>query len=102
MCTLLGGLIGNGGLGCGFTVCVFLLDVFVVCVCVFCLVGLLVVAMGWERERLGERERGRIKNNKERMFKWRVKKKKNRSFDLRDIVKWCVICYKIGFWDAKC
>ena len=46
VCTLLGGLIDNGGLGCGFTVCVFLLDVFVVCVCVFCLVGLLVVAMG--------------------------------------------------------
>ena len=23
VCTLLGGLIGNGGLGCGFTVCVF-------------------------------------------------------------------------------
>lgn len=40
------------------------------------------------------------KNNKERMFKWGVKK--NRSFDVRDIVKWCVICYKVGFWDAKC
>ena len=27
--------------------------------------------------------------------------KKNRSFDARDIVKWCVIYYKIGFWDGK-
>ena len=33
VCVLLGGLIGNGGLGCGFAVCVF------------CLVGLLVAAM---------------------------------------------------------
>ena len=41
VCVLLGGLIGNGGLGCWFAVCVC------VCVCVcFCLVGLLVVAMG--------------------------------------------------------
>ena len=53
-----------------------------------------------ERER-EERERKKwIKNNKERIFKWSVKK--NRSFDIRDIVKWCVICYKIGFWDGKC
>ena len=33
VCVLLGGLIGNGGLGCGFAVCVF------------CFVGLLVAAM---------------------------------------------------------
>ena len=53
-----------------------------------------------ERER-EERERKKwIKNNKERIFKWNVKK--NRSFDGRDIVKWCVIYYKIGFWDGKC
>ena len=31
-----------------------------------------------------------------------VLKKKSRSFDVRDVVKWCVICYKVGFWDAKC
>ena len=49
----------------------------------------------WERE-----EKKWIKNNKERIFKWSVKK--NRSFDIRDIIKWCVICYKIGFWDGKC
>ena len=51
-----------------------------------------------ERER---RERGKkwIKNNKERIFKWNVKK--NRNFDGRDIVKWCVIYYKIGFWNGK-
>ena len=42
-----------------------------------------------------------IKNNKERIFKWSVKKKK-KSFDGRDIVKWCVIYYKISFWDGKC
>jgi len=52
VCVLLGGLIGNGGLGCWFAVCVFfawwVCSVCVcVCVCVcFCLVGLLVVAMG--------------------------------------------------------
>ena len=31
-----------------------------------------------------------------------VLKKKSRSCDVRDIVNWCVICYKVGFWDAKC
>ena len=46
-CALLGGLIGNGGLGCGFAVCVFFAwCVCSVCVCVFFLVGLLVAAMG--------------------------------------------------------
>ena len=56
----------------------------------------------WERETEGEWEII-IKNeyNKERIFKLSVKKK-NRSFDVRDIVKWCVICYKVGFWDGKC
>ena len=54
-----------------------------------------------ERDR-GERdrERGRIKNNKERIFKWSVKK--NKSFDVGYIVKWRVICYKVGFLDANC
>ena len=53
-----------------------------------------------EREKERERERKkRIKNDKERIFKWSVKK--IRSFDIRKIVKWCVICYKIGFWDDK-
>ena len=54
-----------------------------------------------ERDR-GEKdkERGRIKNDKERIFKWSVKK--NRSFDVMYIVKWCVIYYKVGFLDAKC
>ena len=28
--------------------------------------------------------------------------KKNRSFDVRYIVKWCVKCYKVGFLDTKC
>ena len=28
--------------------------------------------------------------------------KKNRSFDVGYIVKWCVKCYKVGFLDAKC
>ena len=27
---------------------------------------------------------------------------KKKKFDVRDIVKWCVICYKIGVLDAKC
>ena len=40
------------------------------------------------------------KNNKERLFKWRGKK--NRSFDVSCIVKWCVKCYKVGFLDTKC
>ena len=60
----------------------------------------------WERERKrGERDRRErknkklSKNNKETLFKWNGKK--NRSFDIGDIIKWCVICYKIGFWDAK-
>ena len=56
-----------------------------------------------EKERERERERGkikkRIKNDKEIIFKWSVKK--IRSFDIRKIVKWCVIYYKIGFWDDK-
>ena len=51
------------------------------------------------RERERERERGkikkRIKNDKEIIFKGSVKK--IRSFDIRKIVKWCVICYKIRF-----
>ena len=57
----------------------------------------------WKRdieERETEKERGRIKNDKERIFKWSVKK--NRIFYGRDVVKWCAICYKIGFWDGKC
>ena len=56
----------------------------------------------WKRdieERETEKERGRIKNDKERIFKWSVKK--NRIFDVRDFVKWCIICYKIEFWDGK-
>ena len=56
-----------------------------------------------EKERdSGERKKIKkwIKNNKERIFKCSVKK--NRSFDRRDIVKWCVIYYKIIFWDCKC
>ena len=63
--------------------------------------------MGWERERQRrerQRDRGRIKkwikNDKERIFKWSVKK--NRSFDVMYIVQWCVIYYKVGFLDAKC
>ena len=27
---------------------------------------------------------------------------KSKSFDGKDIVKWYVIYYKIGFWDGKC
>ena len=27
--------------------------------------------------------------------------KKNISFNIYDIIKWYVICYKIGFWDTK-
>ena len=50
---------------------------------------------------VGERERGRIKNNKERIFKWNGKK--NKSFDVRSIVKWCVKYYKVRFLlYAKC
>ena len=53
---------------------------------------------------LWERERGKIKNY------WKIIKKhylneivkKNINFDIGCIVEWCVICYKIGFWDAKC
>ena len=47
---------------------------------------------------MGERERENkkwIKNNKERIFKWNGKK--NKSFDIRNIVKWCVKCYKVRF-----
>ena len=46
------------------------------------------------RKRETEEREGKIKNDKERIFKWNVKK--NRSFDRRDVVKWGVICYKIG------
>lgn len=56
--------------------------------------------LSWERERETEAERGRIKNNKERIFKWSGKK--NRSFDVGCIVKWCVKCYKVSFLNAKC
>ena len=46
-----------------------------------------------------EKDRGERRKNKkvikERIFKWNVKK--IRSFDGREIVKWCVICYKIRF-----
>ena len=57
--------------------------------------------MLWEREgREREEEKKWIKNIKERIFKWNGKK--NRSFDVRDIVKWYVKCYKIRFLDAKC
>ena len=48
VCVLLSGLIGYGGLGCGFALCVcFLLGGFTLCVyvCFFFLVGLLVVVM---------------------------------------------------------
>ena len=48
----------------------------------------------WERETEGE---------------WEIIKKeylnvvlKNKSLDVRDIVKWCIIYYKVGFWDGKC
>ena len=74
--------------------------------------------LGWERERDREgerdsetkREKGwkkinkkKNKNNKEIIFKWNVKKKKiNKSFDIRYVVKWCAKCYKVGFLDAKC
>ena len=53
------------------------------------------VVLGCEIEtQRRERERKKkIKNDKERIFKWSVKK--IRSFDIRKIVKWCVICYKI-------
>ena len=53
--------------------------------------------MGWERERQGER--GKIIK---KQYLNEVVKKKNRSFYIGCIVKWCVKCYKIGFWDAKC
>ena len=59
--------------------------------------------LGWERESDRGRERKNkkcIKNNKEKIFKWSGKK--NRSFDVGCIIKWCVKCYKIGFLDAKC
>ena len=54
-----------------------------------------------ERER---QERGEIKNY------WKIIKKhylnemvkKNRSFDIGCMVKWCVICYKYRFWKGKC
>ena len=39
------------------------------------------------------------KKDKERIFKWTVKKI---EVDVRNIVKWCVICYKVGVLDAKC
>ena len=41
-----------------------------------------------------------IKNNNKIIFKWKVKK--NKSFDVKYIVKWCVKCYKVGFLDVKC
>ena len=47
------------------------------------------------RKRETEEREGKIKNDEERIFKWNVKK--NRSFNGRDVVKWGVICYKIGF-----
>ena len=60
----------------------------------------------WKRdteERESEKER---KNKKEKKM---IKKeylnevlKKNRIFYGRDVIKWCTICYKIGFWDGKC
>ena len=53
-----------------------------------------------ERQRRERKNKKRIKNNKEIIFKWSIKK--NRSFDRRDIVKWCIIYYKISFWDGKC
>ena len=53
-----------------------------------------------ERDRERERKnKKRIKNDKEIIFKRSVKK--IRSFDIRKIVKWCVICYNMGFWDNK-
>ena len=53
-----------------------------------------------ERETEEKRNKKLLKNNKEILFKWNGKKK-NKSFDTGDIVKWCVIYYKIGFWNAK-
>ena len=40
------------------------------------------------------------KKNKERIFKWSVKK--NRSFDVRDMVKWCVRAFTLGMTYAIC
>ena len=45
------------------------------------------------------RERGRIKNNKKRVFKWNDKKKK---FNIKSIIKWCITCYEIKFLKDKC
>ena len=52
-----------------------------------------------ERETEERRIKKLLKNNKGTLFKWNGKK--NRSFDIGGIIKWCVICYKIRFWDAK-
>ena len=37
------------------------------------------------------------------IFAKKIKKEYlSRSFDVKDIAKWCVICYKISFWNSKC
>ena len=51
--------------------------------------------LGWERERQRERKnKNWIKNDKERIFKWTVKKI---EVDVRNIVKWCVYVIKLVF-----
>ena len=81
----------------------FLLVVVVVWVVGFWwVVGSVVPMVLWERER--QRRERKIKNY------WKIIKKhylneiekKNRSFDIGCIVKWCVICYKNRFWEGKC
>ena len=59
-------------------------------------------ALGCEREtqrRESQKKRGKIKKKKKMIKKEYLNEvlKKNRIFYGRDVVKWCTICYKIGF-----
>ena len=54
-----------------------------------------------ERDR-GEKERDRGERKKMNKIYLNGVLKKNRIFDESGIVKWCVIYYKISFWDGKC
>ena len=69
VCVLLGSLIGNGGLGSGFALCVFFAwQVCSMCVCVL-LGGFASGSDELRKRETKERERGRIKNNRERIIK---------------------------------
>ena len=64
MCVLLGDLIGNGGLRCGFALCVcVLLSGFALCVC-FLLGGFAGGSDELRKRETEERETGREKQNK--------------------------------------